>query len=65
MAANRIQVPTSCEQGVCGTCLTRVFPVNPPSGFLPYRQGEASERSIFATLNPSRITCLTFRTSHK
>lgn len=25
LAANQIMIPTSCEQGVCGTCLTRVL----------------------------------------
>jgi vanillate O-demethylase ferredoxin subunit len=29
LAANGIDVPTSCEQGVCGTCLTRVLEGEP------------------------------------
>ncbi len=32
LAANGIQIPTSCEQGVCGTCVTRVI-----SGQLEHR----------------------------
>jgi vanillate monooxygenase ferredoxin subunit len=29
LAANGVDVPTSCEQGVCGTCLTRVLEGTP------------------------------------
>jgi vanillate O-demethylase ferredoxin subunit len=29
LAATGIEVPTSCEQGVCGTCLTRVLEGEP------------------------------------
>ncbi|WP_321867820.1 PDR/VanB family oxidoreductase [Paraburkholderia tropica] len=29
LAANGIEVPTSCEQGVCGTCVTRVIEGEP------------------------------------
>jgi vanillate monooxygenase ferredoxin subunit len=25
LAENGVKVPTSCEEGVCGTCITRVF----------------------------------------
>lgn len=34
---NRIEIPTSCEQGVCGTCLTRVL------------EGEPDHRDSFLT----------------
>jgi vanillate O-demethylase ferredoxin subunit len=37
LAAHGIDVPTSCEQGVCGTCLTRVL------------EGEPDHRDVFLT----------------
>jgi vanillate monooxygenase ferredoxin subunit len=37
LSANGIQVPVSCEQGVCGTCLTRVL------------QGQPDHRDFFLT----------------
>lgn len=37
LAAEGVQVPTSCEQGVCGTCLTRVL------------EGEPNHRDLYLT----------------
>jgi vanillate O-demethylase ferredoxin subunit len=37
LAAEGVQVPTSCEQGVCGTCLTRVL------------EGEPDHRDLYLT----------------
>ncbi len=37
LAAEGVQVPTSCEQGVCGTCLTRVI------------EGEPDHRDLYLT----------------
>lgn len=37
LAANGIEVPVSCESGVCGTCLTRVL------------EGEPDHRDVFLT----------------
>lgn len=37
LAANGIEVPVSCESGVCGTCLTRVL------------EGEPAHRDVFLT----------------
>lgn len=37
LAAVGVHVPTSCEQGVCGTCLTRVL------------QGEPDHRDLYLT----------------
>ena len=40
LAAAGIIVPTSCEQGICGTCLTCVL------------EGEPDHRDSYLTLNP-------------
>ena len=37
LAANGIDVPVSCEQGVCGTCLTRIL------------EGQPDHRDVFMT----------------
>jgi len=37
LSANRFEVPVSCEQGVCGTCLTRVL------------EGDIEHRDMFLT----------------
>jgi vanillate O-demethylase ferredoxin subunit len=37
LAANGIEVLTSCEQGVCGTCITRVL------------EGECDHRDLYFT----------------
>jgi vanillate monooxygenase ferredoxin subunit len=37
LARNGVDVPTSCEQGVCGTCLTKVL------------QGHPDHRDVFMT----------------
>jgi vanillate monooxygenase ferredoxin subunit len=37
LSRNGIDVPTSCEQGVCGTCLTKVL------------QGRPDHRDVFMT----------------
>ncbi len=37
LARNGIDVPTSCEQGVCGTCLTKVL------------QGRPDHRDVYMT----------------
>jgi vanillate O-demethylase ferredoxin subunit len=37
LADHGIEVPTSCEQGVCGTCLTRVL------------EGEPDHRDFYLT----------------
>src|SRR3546814_4918007 len=37
LAANGIDIPVSCEQGICGTCVTRVL------------RGEPDHRDLFMT----------------
>ena len=41
---------TSCEQGVCGTCLTRVLEGEPDHGHVPHARGTGGERSVHAVL---------------
>src|SRR3546814_1289975 len=37
LAANGVEIPVSCEQGICGTCVTRVL------------HGEPDHRDLFMT----------------
>lgn len=48
LAAAGVQVPTSCEQGVCGTCLTRVLEGEPEhlDFFLTAEEQDANDQFL-------------------
>lgn len=47
LRTNGIQVPTSCEQGVCGTCLTRVLEGIPEHRDVYLTNKERSKNNVF------------------
>ena len=57
LAVEGILVPTSCEQGVCGTCLTHALEGNRPSGHVPDAAGAVRERPVPALLFPLQSAC--------
>ena len=51
LAEAGVEVLTSCEQGVCGTCLTRVLEGEPRSqGHVPHARGAGGQRPVHAML---------------
>jgi vanillate O-demethylase ferredoxin subunit len=48
LAENGIDIPTSCEQGVCGTCLTRVLEGEPEhlDSFLTDKERAANDQML-------------------
>lgn len=47
LAAHGVEVPLSCEQGVCGTCVTRVLAGEPDHRDLYFSDGEKAANDRF------------------
>jgi vanillate O-demethylase ferredoxin subunit len=47
LAEANVEVPTSCEQGVCGTCLTRVLEGEPDHRDMYLTPEEQSKNDLF------------------
>lgn len=59
LAAAGILVPTSCEQGVCGTCLTRVLEGEPDHRDMYLTpQEQAANDQFLPCCSRSRSACL-------